>query len=58
MNIKPKLKQNKDTGVWTASFLNEDGEKFELSGNDVGSVISLWYKKHKEILNIKPKGKT
>lgn len=58
MNIKPTLKQNKETGIWTASFSNESGENFEFSGDDAGSVISLWYKKYKEILNINTKGET
>ncbi len=44
MNIKPSLKQNKETGIWEANYKSEFGQEFKTLGHSAGEAIQSWYK--------------
>ena len=44
MNIKPLLKRDKETGVWTASYTSEFGQEFKTKGHSAGEAMQSWYK--------------
>jgi hypothetical protein len=44
MNIKPSLKRDKESGVWTASYTSEFGQEFKTKGHSAGEAMQSWYK--------------
>jgi hypothetical protein len=44
MKIKPSLKQDKETGIWTACYRSEFGQEFKTLGHSAGEAIQSWYK--------------
>lgn len=53
MNIKPSLKKDKKTGVWTASYTSKDGQVYKCEAASAGEAIKLWYSKYSGRFNIK-----
>ena len=53
MDIKPSLKQDKETGYWTASYTNKDGKIYKCWASSAGEAIKLWYSKYSGKFNLK-----
>jgi len=56
MNIKPSLKRNKETGVWTASYTSEFGQEFKTLGHSPQNAIQSWYKRFGKKFGLKKGG--
>lgn len=46
MNIKPSLKRDKKTGIWTAIYKSEFGQEFITKGHSAGEAIQQWHKRY------------
>ena len=56
MDIKPKVKQDKDTKKWIAFHKTDKGETFEVKSSTIEGAVKKWHKNYGHIFGGKYKG--